>query len=105
YFSFQVGVSRYNAIYGGFAALPLFLIWMQTSWLIVLLGAEFSFAFQNQSKYEFEIESMEISHNFRFILAVTVIHALVKRFEKGEQALSANDLSGNLQLPAKLVRK
>ena len=38
YIIFQVGVSKYNAIYGGFAALPLFLAWLQVSWLIVLFG-------------------------------------------------------------------
>ena len=44
YIYFQIGVSQYNAVYGGFAALPLFLAWLQLSWLIVLLGAEISFA-------------------------------------------------------------
>ncbi|PLX13185.1 MAG: YihY/virulence factor BrkB family protein, partial [Marinilabiliales bacterium] len=53
YIHFQVGVSKYNAIYGSFAALPLFLIWLQMSWLIVLFGAEISFAVQNVEKYEF----------------------------------------------------
>ena len=54
YINFQVGVSKYNAIYGSFAALPLFLVWLQLSWLIVLLGVEISFARQNVDTYEFE---------------------------------------------------
>ncbi|MEA1885670.1 MAG: YihY/virulence factor BrkB family protein, partial [Bacteroidota bacterium] len=40
YINFQIGVSRYSAIYGSFAAFPLFIIWMQISWLVVLMGAE-----------------------------------------------------------------
>ena len=52
YISFQVGVARYNAIYGSFAALPLFLIWLQASWLIVLFGAEISYAGQYSDSYE-----------------------------------------------------
>jgi membrane protein len=37
---FQLGVSRYNAIYGTLALLPVFMIWIYTSWLIVLAGME-----------------------------------------------------------------
>ena len=50
YIEFQIGVARYNAIYGGFAALPLFLMWVQISWWIVLFGAELSFASQNANR-------------------------------------------------------
>lgn len=46
YLHFQVSLSRYDAIYGTFAAIPLFLIWLQMSWLITLLGAEMSYRFQ-----------------------------------------------------------
>ena len=52
YIHFQVGVSKYNAIYGSFAALPLFLVWLNWSWLIVLFGAEISFSAQNHHQYE-----------------------------------------------------
>jgi membrane protein len=61
YITFQVGINRYNAIYGSFAALPLFLIWLQLSWLILLYGAEVSFAHQNVATYEFEQDCMRIS--------------------------------------------
>ena len=105
YLTFQVGVSRYNAIYGGFAALPLFLAWVQTNWLVVLLGAELSFAFQNQGKYEFEIESIEISHSYKFILSIAVVHSLIKEFTEGEEGPRASDISENMQIPAKLVRR
>ncbi|NGX29111.1 MAG: hypothetical protein K940chlam1_01307 [Candidatus Anoxychlamydiales bacterium] len=50
YVNFQVGITRFNAIYGSFAALPLFLIWLQISWLIFLFGAQFCFAIQNLDK-------------------------------------------------------
>ncbi|MFN2371802.1 MAG: YihY/virulence factor BrkB family protein, partial [Candidatus Krumholzibacteriia bacterium] len=46
-----LNVSRYNAIYGSFAVLPLFLIWLYVSWLIVLVGAEVSFAVDNAGDY------------------------------------------------------
>lgn len=36
-----------NAVYGAFAAIPLFLVWLNISWTIILIGAEISHAFQN----------------------------------------------------------
>ncbi len=51
YFTLQVGVAKYNAIYGSFATLPLFLIWMYFGWIFILVGAQVAFAFQNMSTY------------------------------------------------------
>lgn len=47
YFKFQIGAASYGAIYGSFAALPLFLIWVQVSWLILLAGAEIAYEMEN----------------------------------------------------------
>ena len=51
YISMQIGVARYNAIYGSFATLPLFLIWIYCGWLFVLLGAQIAYAIQNRNSY------------------------------------------------------
>ena len=76
YIHFQVGVSKYNAIYGSFAALPLFLIWMQMSWLIILFGAEISFAVQNVEKYEFEPDSQNLSSYSLRVITLMITHLL-----------------------------
>jgi len=104
YIDFQVGVSRYNAIYGSFAALPMFLIWIQVSWLIVLFGAEVSFANQNIDMYEFETETDRISTHSRRNLSLLILNYIVKRFVKGEEALTASELSTNLKIPIRLMR-
>ncbi len=52
YIGLQVGVARYNAIYGSFATLPLFLIWMFLSWVFILGGAQLAFACQKQRSYQ-----------------------------------------------------
>ena len=57
----QRWMTSYNAIYGSFAALPLLLIWMQTSWEILLFGGELSFAYQNIARFGEERESLLIS--------------------------------------------
>ncbi len=51
YVKLQIGVARYNAIYGSFATLPLFLLWLNIAWLVFLSGAEVSFACQNFKDY------------------------------------------------------
>lgn len=49
YVKFQIHISSYSAVYGSFAAIPLFLLWLQLSWFITLIGAELSYRF---SKFE-----------------------------------------------------
>ena len=105
YIHFQIGVSRYNAIYGSFAALPLFIIWLQISWLIVLLGAEIAFSDQNMKQYEFESDVENISTYSKNILALMITHLLVKKFMKAETPLTAEQISSNLKIPIRLVRK
>lgn len=104
YIYFQVGVSKYNAIYGSFAALPLFLIWLQTSWLIVLFGAEISFAVQNVEKYEFEPDTQNLSPFSWRVLTLTVAHLLIKNFANGQKALTAEEISKKLEIPIRAVR-
>lgn len=103
YIYFQVGMSRYNAIYGSFAALPLFLIWMQTSWLIVLFGAELSFAHQNEHSFEFEADTKNMSIYYRRLISLLVVKNIVDQFKDERQAPTLSDLSVNLKLPVRLV--
>ncbi|MBW2559106.1 MAG: YihY/virulence factor BrkB family protein [Deltaproteobacteria bacterium] len=105
YITFQVGAARYNAIYGSFAALPLFLIWLQLSWLIVLFGAEFSFAHQNVDTYEFEPDSLQISNSFKRLLSLQITHLLVSNFAEGEKPLTAMQMSHRLEIPIRLVHQ
>jgi membrane protein len=104
YIYFQVGVSRYNAIYGSFAALPLFLIWLELSWLIVLFGAELSFAHQNVDEYELEPDSKKISDSLKKVLSLSVLHLLVKTFQRGDRPLTDRQISRTLDIPFRLVK-
>lgn len=102
---FVIFSDNYNAIYGAFAALPLFLMWMQYSWFIVLFGAEISFAYQNVENYEFEAESLTISSFYKRVLTMLILHTIVSNFEKGEKPFSSSELSHNLDMPIRLVRE
>lgn len=104
YVTFQIGVAKYNAIYGSFAALPLFLIWLQASWMIVLSGAEMSFAAQNVDTYEFEPDANLASPAFRKLLALRIVNLLVQHFTRGEKALDESDIARKLGIPVRLLR-
>ncbi len=104
YIAFQVGVAKYSAIYGTFAALPLFLVWLQLSWLVVLLGAEISFAHQNVDTYEFEPDCLSVSRSFKRIVTLEIVHLLVKNFSNGERPVDAAGISHSLEIPIRLVR-
>lgn len=103
YIYFQVGMSRYNAIYGSFAAFPLFLIWLQTSWLIVLFGAELSFAYQNAKNFEYEKDTRFMSYSYKRVIMLVIARFIIKRFDDGKRAPSADEIITNLKLPVKLV--
>jgi membrane protein len=105
YINFQIGVAGYGAIYGSFAALPLFLLWLQTSWLIVLFGAEVSFAHQNVETYEFEPDCLSVSKSFKKLLSLLIVQRLVKKFCNGEKPTYATGLSHELEIPIRLVRQ
>lgn len=54
YLETQVLVSRMNGIYGAFAAVPMFMIWINIGWFIILIGAELAYAFQHVDNYNIE---------------------------------------------------
>lgn len=105
YINFQFGIAGYNAIYGSFAALPLFLVWLQLSWLVVLFGAEISFAIQNVDAYEFEHDYQGISPALKKLFSLQIVHSMVKAFSNGEMPLAAPGISSVHEIPIRLVRQ
>ncbi len=104
YVSSQIGVGSYNKIYGSFAALPLFLIWVQYSWFVVLFGAELTFAWQNVDHYELEADINNISDRYKRVIALMIGNHVVKHFNEGKPALTAFEIAQNLDLPVRLAR-
>ncbi len=105
YVTFQIGVSKYNAIYGSFTALPLFLVWLQLSWIILLFGAEISFAHQNEESYEFQPDCEKISESFRRLLTLRTVHFVVKEFARGVKPHTAEQIARKLAIPIRLMRE
>jgi len=105
YIKFQVGASTHGAIYGSFAALPLFLIWLQMSWLVVLLGAEISFAEQHVDTYEFEPDCNKVSNHLKRLLALRITQLCVQNFLAKTEPWTAEQISDSLGVPIRLVRQ
>jgi membrane protein len=104
YIDLQFGITKMSYIYGSFAAVPLFIVWLQTSWSVVLLGAEISFANQNISRYEMESEALNISNYQKRALIVMIMHIIIRNFSLGEKPISAEYIGANLKIPVRLAR-
>jgi membrane protein len=105
YINGQIWVSKYNAIYGSVALIPLLLLWMQLSWVICLIGAEIAFAGQNVQDFEFETDSKNISRRYLDFLILTITTLIVKRFEKGEKPYTAMEISSEYKIPIRLTKR
>ena len=100
YFYFQFGVARYGAIYGSIAAIPLFLIWLQISWSIFLLGAELSHAHQTHDLHEYKNIVEKLSHRYKRLVSLWLIHlAIQKGFLCGESLAKEHRIPKALSEP------
>ncbi len=104
YIDLQFGIAKLSAIYGSFAAVPLFIIWLQTTWIVVLLGAELSFANQNVSRYEFESDALNISNYQKRALVLMIMQKIINNFSTGEKPISAETIAITLKIPVRLAR-
>ncbi len=104
YIGMQSSLTAFGAIYGSFAALPLFLIWLQLSWLIVLFGAEIAFANQNVMHYEEESDTFSISQHIKHIVSLALMRRIALNFREGESPMTSEELALKLDIPIRLVR-
>lgn len=103
YISSQLWVSRYNAIYGSFAALPMFLLWLQISWTICLFGAELTYAGQNIRNFSFDKDTQNISRRYRDFISILIMSLIAKRFEHNKPPYTAKELSEEHHIPIRLT--
>ena len=100
----QSSVFTYNRIYGGFAILPLFLVWVNWSWQIILIGAEISFVHQHLKSGVFSENSRKLSTKLRREYQLAILSLVFKEFEKGGGPLPLADAAQTLRLPDTIMR-
>ena len=103
YFDGQLSLSSYNQIYGGFAALPLFLFWLNISWAIILFGCELAYVSQNNDNFNYFKEPDKISRRHEDFYCLMVMACICKRFKKHQPALTRKELADELHIPLRYV--
>lgn len=105
YIEGQSYLSRYDLVYGSFAAIPLLLLWLQISFTIILLGAEISYASQNLQNYDYEGDTKNISIRYKKFISLFLTYVIVKRFENNEAPVRDDEFSTNYKLPIRLINQ
>ena len=100
----QFTTSKFNAIYGSFAAVPLFLTWLNLSWILILAGAQLTFAIQNVCEYEMQPVDSDLSQVQRHVYAIQICAIMIRNFQDCGGTLSDDQISMQLELPIRMVR-
>lgn len=98
YVSLQVGVSRYNAIYGTLATLPIFMVWIYISWIVVLAGMEVVHLHQNPRLLEGGTTNIPLSYSARVALALECAVRVCRSFLTGAPAPTTEALASSLEV-------
>lgn len=104
YIHAQVLLSSYNAIYGSFAALPLFMLWVQLSWTICLFGVELCYTNQNMDELSFRLQVADISPRYRLLLATILLSRICQQFADGKRPYTALDLRRLTNIPIRITQ-
>lgn len=103
YINCQVFLTSYNAIYGSFAALPLFMLWLMISWYICLFGAELCYMSQNSDYYAFMTRTEDISHDMQTKMCMMLMTLICKRFAEGKAPYTALELKEESHIPIRIT--
>lgn len=98
-------LSRTSIVYGAFATLPILMTMLQYTSLLILIGAEMSYAIQNNEEFEYEQDLNSMSRRYKDFVMLYLLHVIVKRFEADEAPYTAHELAIRDHLPIRLVNQ
>ena len=96
-------LSRTSIVYGAFATLPILMTMLQYTSLLILIGAEMSFAIQNNEEFEYEQDLNNMSRRYKDFVMLYLLSVIIRRFEADEAPLTAHELAIRDNLPIRLV--
>ena len=99
YRELQLGMANYNAIYAGLAAIPIFLVWVNISWITVLVGAELAFAHQNEPAFLHIARARDEDQSFRERVGLRALTRMVRAWKQGDELPEALALANELGVP------
>ena len=105
YAIYSASSNTYSTIYGSLGALPVFLVWLYLTWMIVLIGAEISFASQNIKTYREERRTTNVSQQFKEFLALDLVAFICDSFDKGQGAVTISQITEKFKIPIRLVNE
>ena len=98
-------LSRTIIVYGAFASIPILLTWLQYTSLLILIGAEMSYAIQNNEEFEYEQDLNRMSRRYKDFVMLYLLSVIIKRFEADEAPLTAYEIAIRDHLPIRLVNQ
>lgn len=98
-------LSRTSIVYGAFATIPILMTWLQYTSLLILIGAEMSFAIQNKEQFEYEQDLNRMSRRYKDFIMLYLLAVIIRRFESDEVPLTAHELAVRDHLPIRLVNQ
>lgn len=96
-------VVTYKQVYGGLAAVPLFLLGLYTSWIIVLLGAQVAYAVQNRKAYSLDKKASNVNQRGRETIALRLMTCVGQRFHFGSKAPTSLQMADEIGVSSRLV--
>jgi len=105
YITLQFGVARYNAIYGTFAVIPIFLAWMHIGWVIILLGAEVSFAVQNEATFHLERAGEKANIKARAAISLAVVSRVAEAMSGTSLPFDCESFAKQKCVPVRLLNE
>lgn len=103
FFMFMRWATSYNAVYGSLAIIPVVMLFLRIAWVIILCGAEISYAIQKYEMYEYETEVNEISPRYMVSVELFLLKNLILSCENGKTYFSYSDLLEAYKLPPRLL--